>query len=175
MRNPKNVVNLVVASLLLVVVTSGGILVSRSVNADIIYPGYATAKIPFVINSQDEQDVNITAKFAQKDPSTDKYNFKSRVFHVYPGKNNISWTIKRIEPGTKVLTLSADTGTFVNSQRTLYLNSDELTSTSEFDLTLGELIIPVKPLPTQTEVSAQSQQGYADSQLSATASPAASI
>jgi hypothetical protein len=174
MKNPRNVVNLTIASLLLVAVTSLGIFVAKSVQADVVYPGYATANISLVINAQSEQDISVTSKFAPEDVTNENYNYKSRTFHVLPGQNNISWTVKRITPGTKIITVSADTGIFTKSTQTLKLESDKVTNTDTFGLTLGDLIAPVMPLPTQTQTTSATQ-GYIDSQLSPTTSPTASI
>lgn len=159
MKNPKNVVNLVIASLLLVVVTSLGIYVSSSVQADDIYPGYASAKINLIVNSVSEQDIPIVVKFQSQDSADDNYDHKERSFHLEKGQNNIAWTIKRLESGNRKMIISTNTGIFNKSTLDVNLKADQINEIDGLTLTLPELITPVRSLPTP-EQEEPDTQGY---------------
>lgn len=126
MKNRKKLFNILFSCFLVVGVTALGLFVNSKIEADVIYPGYATVQVQLKTTAAQAKKFTAEVKILPTD-GTKKFNFKKRSFSVKAGQTTINWTIKKVIPGTKNIVVSSPNGEFESVSATIALPSDAKT------------------------------------------------
>lgn len=153
--NKRKIANTLLAGVLaLAVVGIGFGAYQQKIQADTIYPGFATAHFGLKITLPEAKAIRIRA-VASPQRGGKKYYFKERDFiFETPGINNLEWYIRKIPSGIYNVTVTSSAGEFTPASQSVELENDAVSSRLKFDLFLGEPqeisspVAPPLPVPT---------------------------
>lgn len=157
--NKRKIANTLLAGVLaLAVVGIGFGAYQQKIQADTIYPGFATLHLGLKLTLPEAKAIRIKA-VASPQRGGKRYYFKERDFiFKTPGVNNLEWYIRKIPAGIYDITVTSSSGEFTPTKESVELENDAVSSRMKFALFLGEpegisapaVSLPPSPAPTAT-------------------------